>query len=166
MKYPKPGTPNPLVTLHVFDIDHGLTAPVELTWDGRLPLSDSIINEVVWLSSTQLLIKEVNRAATTGQVVLFDISQVRTNQLYGGSGAKGKIVRRLGKDGEQGDDGWIDAVCFSYSHGWEGLNCVFLFRISMFGLSSREDTWISYPHRKGTIILPTLLAQIRRNLIG
>jgi dipeptidyl aminopeptidase len=110
MKYPKPGYPNPLVTLHVFDIDDEFTTPVELTWDGRLPINDSIITEVVWVSPMELMIKETNRAATTGQVVLFDISKIEVGQLHGGNGARGKIVRKLGRDGEEGDEGWIDQV--------------------------------------------------------
>lgn len=46
-----------------------------------------------------LLVKEVDRAARTGSVVLFTNNQ-----------SEGKVVRKLGKDGEEGDDGWIDHV--------------------------------------------------------
>jgi dipeptidyl aminopeptidase B len=99
-----------LVTLHIFDTEQQYTSPVELTWEARLPMNDSIISQVVWLSKSELLIKEVNRGANEGQVLLFDISQIKTNELYGGPDAIGKVVRRLGKDGEQGDDGWIDQV--------------------------------------------------------
>lgn len=98
------------MTLHVYDTQTQFTAPVELTWDGRLPINDSIISEVVWISNTELLIKEVDRGATRGQALVFDISAVKSNELHGGTGAKGKIVRRLGKEGEEGDDGWIDEV--------------------------------------------------------
>ena len=102
------------MTLHVFDTLQQFTAPIELTWDGRLPINDSIISEVTWISGTELLIKEVNRGATKGQVLLFDVSDVKSNLLNGGPSAKGKIVRRLGKDGEEGDDGWIDQVSNSF----------------------------------------------------
>lgn len=98
------------MTLHVYDTHTEFTAPVELTWDGRLPINDSIISEVVWISNTELLVKEVNRGATKGQALVFDISTVKSNELHGGNDAKGKIVRRLGRDGEEGDDGWIDEV--------------------------------------------------------
>jgi dipeptidyl aminopeptidase B len=100
-----------LVTLHIFDTEERYTAPVELTWESRLPMNDSIISEVVWLSKSELLVKEVNRGGSEGQVLLFDITRIKTNELFGGTAAKGKVVRRLGKDGEQGDDGWIDQVC-------------------------------------------------------
>ena len=58
-----------------------------------------VISEVNWVSDDGLLVKEVDRAARTGSVVLFQ-----------GGEAEGKVVRKLGKDGEEGDDGWIDHV--------------------------------------------------------
>jgi dipeptidyl aminopeptidase len=114
MKYPKPGYPNPLVSAHVFDLRGYLargstsdTAAAESTttldWDGRHPSNDSIIQDVTWVGDTTLILKEVNRNADDGSVVLFELS---TNLL----GDRGRVVRKLGKHGEQGDDGWIDHV--------------------------------------------------------
>lgn len=115
MKYPKPGYPNPLVSVHVFDLSgylaRGLTSDaavaqstVTLDWDGRHPSNDSIVQEVAWVGNTTLILKEVNRNADDGSVVLFEIN---TSNLLRD---RGKVVRKLGKHGEQGDDGWIDHV--------------------------------------------------------
>lgn len=110
MRYPKPGTPLPLVSVHIFDLDRyfhpgapGLgdqrldSAKQTLRWPGQLPPGDGIVVEVSWVGNNALLVKEIDRAARNGQVVVFQ----------GGHG-EGKQVRKLGKDGEEGDDGWID----------------------------------------------------------
>ncbi len=127
MKYPKPGYANPLVQLRVFDLaaynqrqadglddfDHGengISNGVEdnlmtLTWSGQQEANDTIIAEVAWVAPEVLMVREVNRAADDGSVVHFDLSQ-----SFGGSEAIGQVVRRLGKDGEEGDSGWIECV--------------------------------------------------------
>ncbi|KAJ9106205.1 hypothetical protein QFC21_001349 [Naganishia friedmannii] len=96
MKYPKPGTPNPLVTVHSYSLaETGLVST--LTWPGAMPLSDRIILEVAWVGHNDLLVKEVDRAARKGSVVIFE------NGIN-----EGKVTRVLGQEGEEGDDGWID----------------------------------------------------------
>jgi len=118
MKYPKPGYHNPLVSVHIFELDRYLSSltaqpnanatviaeqsTLELDWDGRYPVNNSVIAEVAWVGNTTLLVKEVTRAAHNGSVVLFDLQNGATNI--------GTIVRKLGKYGEQGDDGWIDSA--------------------------------------------------------
>jgi len=117
MKYPKPGYNNPLVSVHVFDLGRFLTDdsvinagfPAEnvtmtLDWDGRHPVENSIISEVTWADDEQLLVKEVNRNADDGSVVFFDFKGTSDSR------SKGRVVRKLGRDGEQGDEGWIDSV--------------------------------------------------------
>lgn len=116
MRYPKPGYPNPLVSAHVFDLERfhaesvlgtGLDpaeTTLELEWPDRLPRNDSIITEVVWLGDDSLLLKEVNRNADVGHAVLFDISD--TSLL---AARTGRVVRTLGKDGEEADEGWIES---------------------------------------------------------
>ncbi|KIK56988.1 hypothetical protein GYMLUDRAFT_247264 [Collybiopsis luxurians FD-317 M1] len=116
MKYPKPGYNNPLVSVHVFDLGSYLDSDaavvtgfpaaddtLELNWDGRHPVENSIITEVAWVDDNQLLLKEVNRNADSGSVVFFDLS------ISDKSRSHGTVVRKLGKQGEQGDDGWIDS---------------------------------------------------------
>ncbi len=45
------------------------------------------------------MIKETDRAARIGNVVLFD-----------DDASRGVVVRKLGREGEEGEDGWIDHV--------------------------------------------------------
>ncbi|KAF9814328.1 hypothetical protein IEO21_05171 [Rhodonia placenta] len=115
MKYPKPGYSNPLVSLHIFQVDKFMksstgrvrpadavtAASLALDWDGRQSSDNSIISEVAWVGNATLLVREVNRAGNNGTVAVFDLTRAGTG--------RGRVVRRLGKDGEQGDDGWIDA---------------------------------------------------------
>ncbi|KAI0065509.1 hypothetical protein BV25DRAFT_1798631 [Artomyces pyxidatus] len=116
MRYPKPGYHNPLVSVHVFDLKRYLAesalvsdfsaaeVTLELDWRDRKPKNDSIIMEIVWLGNDTLLLKEVNRNADDGSVVLFEITD---SQTVGTD--VGRVVRKLGAHGEEGDDGWIDA---------------------------------------------------------
>lgn len=130
MKYPKPGYNNPIVSAHVFDlkgyladgvaqesgeevkvldkVERADSAPVPashvvtLSWEGQRPAKDSIIQEVAWVHNASLIIKEINRAGDDGSVILFDLS----HQLD----RTGVTVRTLGKNGEESDGGWIEAV--------------------------------------------------------
>ncbi|KAF5386417.1 hypothetical protein D9757_006636 [Collybiopsis confluens] len=117
MKYPKPGYSNPLVSVHVFDLGMFLESDaavitgfpaaeetLELDWAGRHPVENSIIMEVAWVDDAQLLLKEVNRNADSGSVVFFDLSGTDKSRSHG------SVVRKLGKQGEEGDDGWIDSA--------------------------------------------------------
>ena len=104
-RYPKPGTPNPLVTVQTFSLSDYLanhllsSAKQTLSWPGEMSQDQRLITEVVWVSDDALLIKELDRSARNGSVVLFQ-----------GGEAQGTVVRTLGKSGEEGDDGWIDHV--------------------------------------------------------
>ncbi|WWD06758.1 hypothetical protein V865_004853 [Kwoniella europaea PYCC6329] len=95
MKYPKPGTPNPLATVHTYTLSS--QSRHQLAWEGEMPLDNRIIIEVGWVADNGLLVKEIDRAARKGNVVLFQDGKTQ-----------GDIVRILGKEGEEGDDGWID----------------------------------------------------------
>jgi dipeptidyl aminopeptidase len=121
MKYPKPGYDNPLVTVHVFDLRryqaHAESAttgfPAEeatlhLDWKDRHGEDDSIISEVAWVANDTLIVKELNRNADDGNVVLFDLGESNLSRYYG------RVVRKLGKVGEEADDGWIDCVRPAY----------------------------------------------------
>jgi dipeptidyl aminopeptidase len=115
MKYPKPGYNNPLVSVHVFDLQQyesevatgfpAAGATFELDWLERHPKEESIIFEVAWVGNSTLIVKEVNRAADDGNVVLFDID--RDDEVIR---KMGRVVRKQGKNGEEGDDGWIESV--------------------------------------------------------
>lgn len=111
MRYPKPGTPNPLVTVHTFSLTrfersaaNGVAAAAAvaqakstLTWPDEFPEEDRIITEVGWVGNDTLLVKEVDRPSRNGHVAVF-----------AGGKSVGEVTRKLGKGGEQGDDGWID----------------------------------------------------------
>jgi len=113
--YPKPGTPNPIVNVEVFDLARwraahtdGPTADAveesylsEMSWTERRPKAESIIQEVAWVGNAELMVKETNRGADDGVVVYIDM-RTSTN-------GSSHVVRRLGKEGEEGDDGWIES---------------------------------------------------------
>ncbi|KAK1233376.1 Dipeptidyl peptidase 4 [Marasmius sp. AFHP31] len=108
MRYPKPGYANPIVNVYVVDLTAipvgGVgEAMVELSWEGRHRAEDSIISEIAWVGDDELIVKEVNRNADDGNVVFFDLA----NGVK--SATQGLVVRKLGKNGEEGDDGWIEA---------------------------------------------------------
>ncbi|KII86043.1 hypothetical protein PLICRDRAFT_44497 [Plicaturopsis crispa FD-325 SS-3] len=123
MKYPKPGYSNPLVSVHVFDVGRylrdedvvvtGMSASqstLELDWEGRHPVEDSVIAEVAWVGNATLIVKELNRNANNGSMVLFDLDA--TDRL---ARTKGRIVRKLGSEGEQGDEGWVESAQHIYA---------------------------------------------------
>jgi dipeptidyl aminopeptidase len=102
--------------VHVFDLEAYLSQPesaltsvadqavVDLRWSDNFPSNNSIINQVAWADNSTLVLKEVTRAADHGNVVLFDLSTASLGGI-----ATGEAVRKLGVDGEEGDEGWIDA---------------------------------------------------------
>ncbi|KAF5341108.1 hypothetical protein D9611_005871 [Ephemerocybe angulata] len=121
MKYPKPGYPNPLVSVHVFDLERYLdehdidddevatsefpavNQTLTLDWEGRHPVTDSVIFEVAWVGNSSLIVKELNRNGNDGSVVSFDLEASTARKR-----TTGRVVRKLGKDGEHGDDGWVE----------------------------------------------------------
>lgn len=122
MRYPKPGYPNPKVVVKViYDLD-GIKDKaeeekmIELTWPGMFDADQSIVFETKWIGDDTLIVKEVNRNADEGKVVLFDLSRsvVDNARVLTEAGKQvrvvdGVVVRKLGKDGEEGDDGWIES---------------------------------------------------------
>ncbi|KAK0243793.1 dipeptidyl aminopeptidase [Armillaria nabsnona] len=97
MHYPKPGFQNPLVQLWVWDAATRMSRELDLGLEreeGR-----SVVQEVAWVGEEQVLVKVINRSADDGRVVIFDLAEGAQNER--------EVVRRLGKDGEEGDAGWI-----------------------------------------------------------
>ncbi|KZV77828.1 peptidase S9B [Exidia glandulosa HHB12029] len=115
MPYPKPGTPNPVVSVQVFDLSrfkdvHPEPPSVDavdaqfvktLEWEEMRDREESIIQEVAWVGNEELMVKETNRGADDGVVVYVDLRSSTTTY---------RVARRLGKNGEQGDEGWIEPV--------------------------------------------------------
>ncbi|KAH8104292.1 dipeptidyl aminopeptidase [Phellopilus nigrolimitatus] len=122
MRYPKPGYANPRVEVRVFDLESYLADEEEdndddevdqddidehltrLTWSPRQRANESIIIDVTWVGADDLILKEVNRAADDGAVVYFNTRIMDENDDL-----RGKVVRKLGRTGEEGDDGWIES---------------------------------------------------------
>ena len=117
-RYPKPGTPNPLVSVHTFSLaSYRGNQDVEqskhtLSWPNQLVKEDQIISDMFWVHDDALMLVEVDRSSKKGSVVLFtDDSD------------DGLPVRKLGADGEQGDEGWIDPVSRSDDLGLSLISC-------------------------------------------
>ena len=116
MKYPKPGYANPLVSIHIFELDRYMDmksdgdveavavtqANLELTWEHRLPADSRVVQDVAWIGNSTLLVEELDRSAVNGSIVLFNLAQ--------GAANVGQVVRKLGRQGEEGDEGWIEPV--------------------------------------------------------
>lgn len=155
MKYPKPGYNNPLVSVQVFELDRyndavtlGEDVPelntIDLDWQGRFTVNNSIVSEIAWVGQTQLIVKEVDRAGENGNVVFFDL---QLDQLT--ARMNGRVIRHLGQNGEEGDDGWIESVGFCtvlYNH----ISRSNSHKISTPSppASMQRDTWILCPHRR------------------
>jgi len=111
MRYPTPGHNNPIASAHVLnlglldsDSSDASTYVADLDWGGRFERDDSTLFNVAWVGNTTLLLKESNRNSDDGNVVVFDLTP---GTFHGG------VVRKLGKHGEENDDGWIDSVSHS-----------------------------------------------------
>lgn len=101
--YPKPGLQNPLVKLWVWDAATRMSRELDLgleRGEGK-----SVVQEVAWVGEEKVLVKVINRNADDGRVVIFDQAEGAQN--------KREAVRRLGKYGEEGDEGWIKSVSVS-----------------------------------------------------
>lgn len=108
MRYPTSGHNNPIVSAHVLNLrildsdpSDASSFVADLNWGGRFERDDSILFNIAWVSNTTLLLKESNRNFDDGNVAVFDLTP---GTFHGG------VVRKLGKHGEENDDGWIDIV--------------------------------------------------------
>lgn len=116
MKYPKPGYDNPLVSIHVFQLDRYndmktagdaeavavSESNLELTWNDRLPVDIRIVQDVAWVGNSTLLVEELDRSTVNGSIVLFNLER--------GAANRGEVVRKLGQHGEENDEGWVEPV--------------------------------------------------------
>lgn len=126
MRYPKPGFPNPTVDVYVFSLQHYFNATSaahrnvdeclkRVEWKTSMDRTDQVVFDVLWVENGDgLLIKESNRSAGKGNVVLVDVP---TGGLWHeGRKARtlqGQVVREL-----SGEGGWIEQVrllCLSTS---------------------------------------------------
>ncbi|XP_012158257.1 venom dipeptidyl peptidase 4 [Ceratitis capitata] len=61
LKYPKVGTPNPVVGLRLFNVDTKQLDPVNITAPVEIVTADHIIQNVVWIDSSRFLLVWLNR---------------------------------------------------------------------------------------------------------
>ncbi|GAA6056636.1 hypothetical protein JCM3770_006322 [Rhodotorula araucariae] len=112
MRYPKPGFPNPRVTLRVFSFAAYLASPAgvrsvaaathTLVLARPFPAEDVLVTEVAWVGKDELIVKATDRTAKTERVGYFDLRGVE-----GGREVVGRVVRET--DWEKLDGGWADA---------------------------------------------------------
>ncbi|KAB8356458.1 hypothetical protein FH972_024041 [Carpinus fangiana] len=126
IKYPKAGTPNPVVRIRFFDVAKGTVfdVPVENDFEDN----DRLITEVTWAGkSGKILIRETNRESDVLKMVLVDVARressiVRTqdvNALDGGWFEISESTTFIPADPEKGrpDDGYVDTVIYEgYDH--------------------------------------------------
>lgn len=73
IKYPKPGTNNPIVSLKLYDIQRATIKSIPLT-DGKIG-GDFILYDVSWVSLDHLLIKVADRTSTIEERKVYTVSQ-------------------------------------------------------------------------------------------
>jgi dipeptidyl aminopeptidase len=98
MKYPKPGSPNPIVTFHVYDLDTPLSSQFgAIAFEGDFPDDERIITEVMWAGDDNVLVKVMNRVQDIARVILVDVN-IR----------KGRTIRE--ENADELDGGWYEIV--------------------------------------------------------
>ncbi|UZJ54602.1 hypothetical protein CBS101457_003922 [Exobasidium rhododendri] len=122
MKYPKPGTPNPVVSVYVYEVHTGrkyeLTSPPtpQVKTDGiesqtadfalRAAGNDVLVTEVNWVNDRTVMLKETNRWSDAMRYMIFDCTQASMAAGQDNGTLSGVISRRVttAKSG-----GWIQA---------------------------------------------------------
>ncbi|GAA5905144.1 hypothetical protein JCM8208_000293 [Rhodotorula glutinis] len=129
MRYPKPGYPNPRVSLRVFSLSTYLAststttssssatsraarirdATHTLVLERPFPESNVIVTQVAWVGRDELLVKMTDRTVRFERVGLFDLSDegLRGAAARGKQGTVvGRVVRET--DWEEVDGGWAE----------------------------------------------------------
>ncbi|KAI0173351.1 dipeptidyl peptidase IV N-terminal region-domain-containing protein [Hypoxylon sp. FL1284] len=117
IKYPKAGSPNPVVDLLFYDMARGDVFSVET--EGGFAPDDLLITDITW-TGNKVLVKETNRVSDIMRVILIDVAArtgktVRTvdvNQLDGGWFEISHDTTYIPADPANGrpEDGYIDTV--------------------------------------------------------
>ena len=127
IKYPKPGYPNPVVDLFIYNVENGQQVKFSVDGEGTFSDDDRIITEVIWLGTGNLFVRATNRDSDEEHVILVNLSSGKGNivrKLTTNSSGVGWFEARDGvifvpKDVSRGikDDGYIDTVVKDgYSH--------------------------------------------------
>ncbi|CAI7565181.1 unnamed protein product [Penicillium palitans] len=125
IKYPKPGSPNPIVNLQFYDVEKNEVFSFEMPEDFVDP--ERIIIEIVWASEGKVLIRETNRESDVVKIFVMD-TKARTGKLVrsddiaaldGGWVEPSQSTRVIPADPKNGrpHDGYIDTVIYEgYDH--------------------------------------------------
>jgi dipeptidyl aminopeptidase len=125
IKYPKPGSPNPIVNLQFYDVEKNEVFSFDMTDD--FDDAERIIIEIVWASESKVLVRETNRESDVVKIFVMD-TKARTGKLVrsdditaldGGWVEPSQSTRVIPADPENGrpHDGYIDTVIYEgYDH--------------------------------------------------
>jgi dipeptidyl aminopeptidase len=168
MRYPKPGTPNPIVTLHVFDLaryllEVGTTASrqksgkvpeidpqvqrfkYQLQISTPFPVDDHIVMEVAWMGNLEnsLMVRSTDRIARNQRIAHFDLgsslAENDSNEVIG------KVVRDV--NFAEIDGGWAEPASYPNALRFHEMTTnLFLFQSQgqfMMGLDNSKTSTIS-----------------------
>ncbi|KAJ5967517.1 hypothetical protein N7501_003765 [Penicillium viridicatum] len=125
IKYPKPGSPNPIVNLQFYDVEKNEVFSFEMPED--FVDTERIIIEIVWASGGKVLIRETNRESDVVKIFVMD-TKARTGKLVrsediaaldGGWVEPSQSTRVIPADPKNGrpHDGYVDTVIYEgYDH--------------------------------------------------
>ncbi|KAJ5425743.1 hypothetical protein N7465_000813 [Penicillium sp. CMV-2018d] len=125
IKYPKPGSPNPIVNLQFYDVEKNEVFSFEMPED--FVDTERIIIEIVWASGGKVLIRETNRESDVVKIFVMD-TKARTGKLVrsediaaldGGWVEPSQSTRVIPADPKNGRpyDGYVDTVIHEgYDH--------------------------------------------------
>ncbi|BES89054.1 dipeptidyl peptidase [Nesidiocoris tenuis] len=96
IRYPKPGRPNPTVTLTVVDLSDvtssSFAKPPQLNIPPRSDLSEPVLNSVFWANSTTLIAAWTNRVQNEGSIMSCSTNTVECAEVQGLSEKAGWII--------------------------------------------------------------------------
>jgi dipeptidyl aminopeptidase len=125
IKYPKPGSPNPVVSLQFYDVEKNEVFSFDMADD--FDDAERIIIEIVWASEGKVLVRETNRESDVVKIFVMD-TKARTGKLVrsddvaaldGGWVEPSQSTRVIPADPKNGrpHDGYIDTVIYEgYDH--------------------------------------------------
>lgn len=79
VRYPRPGTLNPVVSIQIYDVERGRLLNIDLP--DQLPDNERIIFSVVWLTDHLLLLKHTNRESSVLMVFLIDLKRTKNDTV-------------------------------------------------------------------------------------
>ncbi|KAJ7454055.1 dipeptidyl aminopeptidase [Mycena galericulata] len=104
-RYPVAGRQNPEITVNVLCVERLITTV--LRWEDSFLKNEGIVFQVVWLGNHVLLLKEMNRVANDGHVIIFNFDGSEHSNT-------GYMARKLRPEA---GEGWIDNAQTVYPLG-------------------------------------------------